>query len=104
MTAPQPSVRVPQPAGQGTVALICGPDSFLFNPGHRLRAARCLVCGDLIGGQPATIIGAIPLDGEICTCSRIDSDMWLIHASHMPMTVSEIREAVESGLRCDEAD
>lgn len=75
-------------------------EAVTFEPGHRMRAARCLICRDCIGGTRAVVIAIAPLIGEACPCGGIDSDAWLIHAGHLPMPPAELQTAIKRGLEC----
>ena len=84
----------------GHIAIIYCNESFTFDPGHRMRAARCLVCRDCIGGKPATVLGAAALAGQACFCGGLVSDVFLAHADHFPMPPAELQEAIRRGLEC----
>jgi len=87
-------------AAGGQVAVVYCNQSFTFEAGHRMRAARCLVCGYLIGDSPAAVIGAAALVDEACDCGGIVTDAWLIHASHTPMEPDALKSVIRRGLEC----
>ncbi len=85
----------------GHVAIIYCNEAFTFDPGHRMRAAPCLICQEAIGGQPATVLGAAALCGEACPCGQIVADVFLAHAGHFPMPPDDLQAAIKRGLQCD---
>lgn len=85
----------------GHVAIVYCNEAFTFAPGHRMRAARCLVCAQVIGGEDATVIGAAALAGEACRCGGIVSDVFLAHAAHFPMPPAELQSVIRRGLECN---
>lgn len=89
---------------EGDLVVVHAPEPFLFSPGHRLRATHCLICHQMIGAQPATIIGVGALAGDPCTCSAVVSDMFLLHAHHLPMPPADLQAAIHRGLQCDNPD
>lgn len=98
----QPTEQTPvYLAEDGEIAIVHCTEAFTFPPGNRLRISRCLVCGLMIGGDPAAIIGAAALAGEPCRCGGIVSDVFLIHAGHLPLTPVALKAAIERGLECD---
>lgn len=84
----------------GHIAIVYCNEAFTFDAGHRMRAARCLVCREMIGGQDATVVGAAALTGEACNCGGIVSDVFLAHAGHFPMPPAELQAALRRGLEC----
>lgn len=90
----------PRAAAPGSLAVIHCPEAFTLEPGHRLRAARCLVCRQLIGGQAVTVIGVAALAGEACRCGGVVSDTFLVHAIHMPIGTRQLTAAIHRGLSC----
>jgi|SRR6267142_1397000 len=97
----QPSgIRPPAEAGEFSVAVIQSDISFVFTPAHRMRAAHCLICGDLIGGEPAVLTGAAALAGDACDCGQVVSDVYLAHARHWPMPGEDLEAAIHRGLHC----
>jgi len=84
----------------GEIAVVHCAEAFLFEPGNRLRAARCLMCGERIGGYPAAIIGVAALAGEACRCGGIVSDVFLIHAAHLPTDPDTLQGAIHRALHC----
>lgn len=101
MTADPEPVGPAAVVGDYGVAIVHCAEAFTFVAGHRLRAASCLVCGQLIGGQFATLIGAAALMGDPCTCGGVVSDVFLVHADHLPMDSAELQAAITRGLQCD---
>ncbi len=101
MTSPDPLGRLPGIAVDGDLAVVHCADAFQFAPGHRMRAANCLICQRLIGDQPATIVGAAALADNACECGFIVSDVFLIHADHLPMCADHLEAAINRGLQCD---
>jgi len=87
---------------EGDLAIMWSGAPFLFAPGHRMRAARCLVCTRLISGEPATVVGVGALAGSACQCGSIESDMFLLHVCHLPMPPAELQAAIHRGLQCDD--
>lgn len=90
----------PRAAADGTLAVLHCPEAFTLAPGHRMRAASCLICGQLIGGQPAAVIGVAALAGEACTCGGVVSDTFLIHAAHLPINSEQLTVAIHRGIKC----
>src|SRR6185312_15133807 len=84
----------------GDIAVVHCAAEFTFEPGNRMRAARCLICQELIGGWPATVIGAAALAGDACQCGGIVSDVFLIHAVHLPPSPGNLLAMLPRGLRC----
>lgn len=74
--------------------------SILLPAGHRMRAARCLICEDLIAGRPVTIIGIAALDGDACKCGSVISDAYLCHAEHLPVATEMLQQAIQTALTC----
>lgn len=100
MMPPTTPMVAPNVDNRGQVAIVYCNESFTFDPGHRMRGARCLICREMIGGQPAGIIGAAGLMGDACRCGAITVDVWLIHAAHTPMPAAELHAAIRRGLEC----
>ena len=90
----------PRSVATGALAVVHCPEAFTLDPGHRLRAAHCLICRQLIGGQPAAVIGVAALGGEACTCGGVISDVFLIHAVHLPINPTELQTAIHRGIQC----
>ena len=84
----------------GALAVCHSAQSFTLAPGHRMRAAKCLICHLLIGAGQAAVIGVAALTGDACRCGGIVSDLYLIHASHVPMDPDALAAAVHRGLAC----
>lgn len=84
----------------GDLAIVHCTESFTFDAGNPLRLSNCLMCDDPIGGQPAAVIGAAALAGPPCHCGSIVSDVFLIHAGHLPASPEEIAAAIRRGLLC----
>jgi hypothetical protein len=101
VTTPPPPVSPAYLAAPGDIAIVHCCEAFVFPPGNRLRAANCLICGDMIGHRPAAIIGAAALAGDPCRCGGIVSDVFLIHATHLPMPPADLQAALHRGLHCD---
>ena len=100
MNPPTEPMVLPAVDDHDQVAIVYCNQSFTFDPGHRMRAAHCLICGEMIGGQSVGVIGAAALAGEACRCGGIVSDVFLIHADHMPMPPTELQAAIHRGLEC----
>lgn len=100
MTVPYHSGHQPHTVALGEIAIVHCAEAFLFEPGNRLRASQCLFCSQMIGDQPAAIIGAAALIGEPCRCGGIVSDVFLIHACHLPTTDAALQAAITRGLQC----
>jgi hypothetical protein len=90
----------PNTATPGDIAVVHCTEAFIFTPGNRLRAAHCLLCAELIGGEPATLIGAAALAGDACLCGGVVSDVFLLHAAHMPVDAPALQAAIHRGLHC----
>lgn len=84
----------------GQVAIVYCNEAFTFDPGHRMRAARCLVCRECIGGLAVAVVGAAALAGAACRCGGIVSDVFLVHADHLPMPPAQLQAAIRRGLEC----
>ncbi|MGH9622529.1 MAG: hypothetical protein ACRD45_22830 [Bryobacteraceae bacterium] len=100
MKPPTDPMVAPTVDDTGHIAIVYCNEAFTFDPGHRMRAARCLVCREMIGGQSATVIGAAALAGEACPCGGLVSDVFLAHADHFPMPPAELQAAIRHGLEC----
>ena len=97
--APAPSDPADE-AVDGALAVCHSAQSFTLAPGHRMRAAKCLICHLLIGSGEAALLGVAALAGNACRCGGVVSDLFLIHASHIPADVDDITAAVHRGLAC----
>jgi hypothetical protein len=91
---------LPRAAVDGSTAILACAEAFTFDPGNRLRASTCLVCGLMIGAQAATVIGVAGLAGDPCSCGGIVSDVFLVHAIHFPMPPSALDDAIQRGVKC----
>jgi hypothetical protein len=100
MTSPQDYTWEGQLAREGDIAVIHCQDALIFEAGHRMRAALCMVCMAPIGGELAVVIGAAALAGGACLCGRIIADVFLIHAGHLPMLPEELTATLTRGLTC----
>lgn len=85
----------------GELVVIHTADPFTFEPGHRMRAAHCLVCHQVIGGQLASVIGVGTLGGAACDCSAVHSELFLLHAAHLPLTPAQMETTIRAGLSHD---
>lgn len=83
------------------VAVVYCRESFMFEPGSRMRSTKCLVCDLAIGDQAAAVIGVAALAGAPCVCGGIVSDVFLIHAIHLPIGMETLKAAITRGLGCD---
>lgn len=90
----------PRSVATGALAVVYCPEAFTLEPSHRLRAAHCLICRQLIGGQPATVVGVAALAGEACTCGGVVSDVFLLHAVHLPIGDEQLTAAIHRGIQC----
>ena len=86
--------------GEMAVLIVCR-EPFTFALGHPMRSARCVICLEKIGAQPATVLGAAALAGKACRCGGIVSDAFLAHAAHLPMPSADLQAAMTRGLRCN---
>lgn len=100
MNPPTEPMVMPHVDDRGQIAIVYCNEAFTFDPGHRMRAAKCLICAEMIGGQEAVVIGAAALAGEACRCGGLVSDVWLGHADHFPMPPAELQAAIRRGLEC----
>ena len=87
-------------ATDGSLAVCHSAQPFTLAPGHRMRAAKCLVCHLLIGSGQAVLVGVAALAGGACRCGGVVSDLFLVHASHMPVDADDLAAAVHRGLAC----
>lgn len=87
-------------ATAGTLPALISPKPFQLEPGHPLTASRCLVCRLALGVQLATAVGVGVLAGDPCGCGRITSDVFLIHAIHLPLSHDQLADAIARGLNC----
>ena len=87
-------------AVDGSLAVCHSAQPFTLAPGHRMRAAKCLTCHLLIGSGQAVLVGVAALAGSACRCGGVVSDLFLVHASHMPMDADDLANAVHRGLAC----
>jgi hypothetical protein len=100
VTTPDWSAEPDSVVRDGDIAVLHCSAAFTFAPGNRMRAARCLVCRELIGGQYTTVIGAAALAGDACDCGGVVSDVFLVHADHLPMDAEQLQAAIHRGLHC----
>ena len=84
----------------GHIAITYCNQTFAFTPVHPMRRAKCVICRDLIGGQPATVIGAVALCGDACDCGAVTSEAFLAHASHFPLPPAELQAALTIAISC----
>lgn len=84
----------------GHIAIIYCNQEFTFTPAHPMRRTRCVICRDLIGGQPATVIGAAGLAGDACDCGAVISETFLAHAACFPLPAAELQAALTIALGC----
>ena len=101
MTVPEGINPVPRLAVPYEVAVVYASETFLFEPGNRMRTAKCLVCDLAIAGDAAAVIGVAALDGAPCVCGATMADVYLVHAGHMPLSPVALRTAITRGLGCD---
>lgn len=94
---PVPPVRV---ARIGELAVVHSIESFTFTSGHPLRAANCMFCHMIIGGDQVAIIGLAGLAGDACDCGAIIGDVYLIHAAHFPVDPDKITVALRRAHSC----
>ena len=87
-------------AAEGSLAVCHSAQPFTLAPGHRMRAAKCLICHLLIGSGQAVLVGVAALAGSACRCGGVVSDLFLVHASHMPVDADDLAAAVHRGLAC----
>lgn len=100
MDAPTEPMITDHVTGNGHVAIVYCNEAFVFEAGHRMRAAPCMICLEMIGGQDATVIGVATLAGDACLCGGIVSDVFLAHAAHFPMPPAELQAAIRRALEC----
>lgn len=91
---------LPRAAAPGQLAVLHCAEPFTLTAGHRLRAARCLVCREVIGGQAVTVIGVAALTEDPCSCGAVTSDTFLVHAGHLPLLPGQLATALHRGLNC----
>jgi len=102
MTTPPP--RSPSRLSvPGEIVIVYCAESLVFAPGNPMRDARCLVCQEIIGHRPTAIIGAAALVGVACECGGIASDVFLVHAAHLPLERAALQTAISRGLECGSA-
>ena len=89
-------------ADEHAIALMYGAAAFTLKLGHRLRAANCLVCQELIGGHPVSVVGIAALNTEPCVHGCLLSDSYLVHDQHLPIDAEELQAAIHRGLQCPE--
>jgi hypothetical protein len=73
-----------------------------FAAGHRMRAARCPVCQELIGGRTAMIAGFADLGKEPCGCRYIAAAAFLLHAGCSPQDQDDMAAIVEPFSVCEQ--
>ena len=100
VTGPVESGEPPAAVTGDTLTVCQSAQSFVFAPGHRMRAAKCLICHLLIGSGQAALVGVAALAGDACRCGGVVSDLYLIHACHVPLDPDDLAEAVHRGLAC----
>lgn len=84
----------------GHIGIVYCNEAFTFAPGHRMRAAPCLICQRAIGGEPASVVGAVALCGDACSCGCVTSDVYLTHAAHFPLPPADLETALHRALEC----
>lgn len=102
MQAPTSPMTQPLTGEDAYIAIIYCNEPFRFADGHQMRAANCLVCGQPVGGETVTVIGAAALAGVACKCGGVVSDAFIAHAAHFPMPPAELHTAIRSGLECNQ--
>lgn len=73
-----------------------------FAPGHRMRAARCPVCQQLIAGRPATIVGFADIGKDPCRCRHIGAAAFLLHTDCSPEDEEDMAAIVEPFSVCEQ--
>ena len=87
-------------AVDGSLTVCHSVQAFTLTAGHRMRAAKCLICHLLIGSGQAALVGVAALAGDACRCGGVVSDLYLIHACHVPLDPDDLATAVHRGLAC----
>lgn len=82
------------------VATVGCPESFTLGPAHQMRSAPCLACREPVGGEPVTVIGVAALAGPACECGGVVSDVFLVHASHLPLPQLKLQAMIQHALGC----
>lgn len=100
MTAGSEPLDVVVSASGYDVTVIMSGDSYRFAAAHRCRAGACLLCRKMIGGEAAVIVTAVALNDTPCLCGAVESDAFLLHASHLPLEPAELQAAIARGLEC----
>lgn len=68
---------------------------FSFGPAMPYRRARCVACGDVIGGRQARVLVCVPAFGQPCVCGAIDSAAVLLCPDHPSLRDGQITHLVE---------
>lgn len=92
MPPPRPVV-----ARNGDLVTVHTGDLFTLEPGHRMRAARCVICHQAIGPALAAIIGVAALAGDACNCGSVYSEAFILHAAHLPLTPAQMETVIRHG-------
>lgn len=101
MSTPDNSADLDIVVDDGDVAVLYCPAAFQLAPVHPMRKAHCVICGEMIGGQYATIVAIGALAGDACQCGGVVADAFLLHADHLPMSAEQLQEAVGRALHCE---
>ncbi len=97
----EPATEVLTVDAPDQVVVIAHHGLYLFDPGHRIRAGKCLTCRQPIGDQAAVLVTVVSFAQELCDCSCVEGDTFLMHAGHLPMPRETLTAAVSRALHCN---
>ena len=100
MTAARPEPEPVRVVNENEVAVMICMEPFILRVSHRDRAAPCLICRKMIGGEPATVLGVAALADPGCECGQVSADVFLMHAGHLPVDRDTLSRAIRRGLEC----
>ena len=76
----------------GLIAAIMPATPFLLAPGHPMRRAPCIECGQPVGGELAVATGLILFGGNACRCGSVPAEMFLAHAAHGIIQLGRLKD------------
>lgn len=100
MISPTRSVTQVTKDDTDAIAIVHCGQAFSLGDGHPMQDMTCLLCGRFVNSDPVTVIGVTPLTGYGRNCSCVHSDLFLVHADHLPTEAEVLQVAITRGLQC----